>query len=114
MSTWLGINSHGISKVQCTIICDRFEPEVGFLIYYITSRISFTDKNSFMFINWLLDYFFIIGVLCCQLKKAMNGSLQFQILIYYGFKDRKREREREREKEYVVRKTILEWDFFRI
>ena len=31
----------------------------------------------------------------------MNGSLQFQILIYYGFKDRKRERERERERERV-------------
>ena len=49
LSTWLGINSHGISEVQCTIICDRFEPEVWFLIYYIISR--FTDMNSFMFIK---------------------------------------------------------------
>ena len=47
LSTCLGIDSHGISEVQSTIMCDHFEQDVLFIFYYLT----FTDMNSYMFIN---------------------------------------------------------------
>ena len=70
LSTWLGIDSHGISEVQSTIMCDHFEQDVLFIFYYNVHRYEFL--YVYKLIVWLTV--FIIGALCCQLKKVMNGS----------------------------------------